>query len=233
MSASTPASSRPTTSAASIRTQIDEDVAYRVGRAFARVLADLRGGARREGGLRLASATTCASTPPRWPRRSGAGSPTRAAACSTSAWSGPRWSTTRSAPASSTAASSVTASHNPKAWAGFKLLREGALALSGDTGIRDVQRAGRGRGLVDAAGRGHDRVGGHLRRVPALRARLHRSRGDPADGGRARRRQRHGGADDRARSSTASRSRGHASTSSRTASSPATGPTPCSRRTAS
>src|SRR5207247_1303671 len=35
---------------------------------------------------------------------------------------------------------SVTASHNPKAWAGFKLLRRGALALSGDSGIPDVQR---------------------------------------------------------------------------------------------
>jgi phosphomannomutase len=35
---------------------------------------------------------------------------------------------------------SVTASHNPKAWAGFKLLREGALALSGDEGIQDVRR---------------------------------------------------------------------------------------------
>jgi phosphomannomutase len=35
---------------------------------------------------------------------------------------------------------SVTASHNPKAWAGFKLVREGALPLSGDRGIPDVQR---------------------------------------------------------------------------------------------
>jgi phosphomannomutase len=35
---------------------------------------------------------------------------------------------------------SVTASHNPKQWAGFKLVREGALPLSGDRGIPDVQR---------------------------------------------------------------------------------------------
>jgi phosphomannomutase len=33
----------------------------------------------------------------------------------------------------------VTASHNPKAWTGIKLVREGALALSGDAGIGDVQ----------------------------------------------------------------------------------------------
>jgi phosphomannomutase len=34
----------------------------------------------------------------------------------------------------------VTASHNPKAYTGAKLLREGALALSGDSGIQDVRR---------------------------------------------------------------------------------------------
>jgi phosphomannomutase len=34
----------------------------------------------------------------------------------------------------------VTASHNPKAYTGVKLVREGALALSGDAGIGDVER---------------------------------------------------------------------------------------------
>src|SRR4051794_27967288 len=34
----------------------------------------------------------------------------------------------------------VTASHNPKAYTGIKLVREGALALSGDAGIGDVRR---------------------------------------------------------------------------------------------
>ncbi|MDQ3573301.1 MAG: phosphomannomutase/phosphoglucomutase [Actinomycetota bacterium] len=34
----------------------------------------------------------------------------------------------------------VTASHNPKAYTGVKLVREGALALSGDAGIQDVRR---------------------------------------------------------------------------------------------
>ena len=33
----------------------------------------------------------------------------------------------------------VTASHNPKAYTGVKLMREGALALSGDAGIQDVR----------------------------------------------------------------------------------------------
>jgi phosphomannomutase len=43
----------------------------------------------------------------------------------------------------------VTASHNPKAYTGVKLIREGALALSGDAGIGDVRReieAGLGHG---------------------------------------------------------------------------------------
>jgi phosphomannomutase len=34
----------------------------------------------------------------------------------------------------------VTASHNPKAYTGVKLIREGALALSGEAGIGDVRR---------------------------------------------------------------------------------------------
>src|SRR6266516_1147837 len=32
-----------------------------------------------------------------------------------------------------------TASHNPKAYTGAKLVRDGALALSGDSGIQDVR----------------------------------------------------------------------------------------------
>ena len=32
-----------------------------------------------------------------------------------------------------------TASHNPKAYTGAKLVREGAIALSGDAGIQDIR----------------------------------------------------------------------------------------------
>ena len=41
-----------------------------------------------------------------------------------------------------------TASHNPKAYTGAKLVREGAIALSGDSGIQDVRR------LVEDGGAG-------------------------------------------------------------------------------
>ncbi len=34
----------------------------------------------------------------------------------------------------------VTASHNPMDYNGMKLVREGARPISGDTGLRDVQR---------------------------------------------------------------------------------------------
>jgi phosphomannomutase len=47
----------------------------------------------------------------------------------------------------------VTASHNPKAYTGVKLLREGALALSGDAGIQDVRAEIEG-GLPEPPGGG-------------------------------------------------------------------------------
>src|SRR5919109_1306895 len=47
----------------------------------------------------------------------------------------------------------VTASHNPKRYTGVKLIREGALALSGDAGIQDV-RTEIEAGLPDPTGGG-------------------------------------------------------------------------------
>jgi phosphomannomutase len=47
----------------------------------------------------------------------------------------------------------VTASHNPKPYTGVKLMREGALALSGDAGIQDVRAEIEG-GLPDPPGGG-------------------------------------------------------------------------------
>jgi len=52
----------------------------------------------------------------------------------------------------------VTASHNPKAYTGVKLIREGALALSGEAGIGDVRRE-------IEAGLGHAPGGGSLEEV--------------------------------------------------------------------
>ena len=63
----------------------------------------------------------------------------------------------------------VTASHNPKAYTGVKLLREGALALSGDAGIQDVRARDRGR-AAGSAGRRLGRGGRHLSRLPPAHA---------------------------------------------------------------
>jgi phosphomannomutase len=52
----------------------------------------------------------------------------------------------------------VTASHNPKPYTGVKLIREGALALSGDAGIGDVRRE-------IEAGLGHGPGGGSFEEV--------------------------------------------------------------------
>ena len=69
-----------------------------------------------------------------------------------------------------------TASHNPKAYTGAKLVREGAIALSGDSGIQDIRReveaemAGRDAPAACDA-RARDARGGRpLRGVPGRRA---------------------------------------------------------------
>ena len=53
-----------------------------------------------------------------------------------------------------------TASHNPKAYTGAKLVRRGAVALSGEQGIRELA-------LMVAGGLGAERGGGRIERVDA------------------------------------------------------------------
>ena len=50
----------------------------------------------------------------------------------------------------------MTASHNPMNYNGMKLVREGSRPISGDTGLRDVQRLAEANDFapVDAAKRG-------------------------------------------------------------------------------
>ena len=61
----------------------------------------------------------------------------------------------------------VTASHNPKAYTGVKLVREGALPLSGDAGIGEIREDDReGAARTHRGRRRHDRGGRRLRRVP-------------------------------------------------------------------
>ena len=70
-----------------------------------------------------------------------------------------------------------TASHNPKAYTGAKLVRGGALALSGDSGIQDIRRlieAGLDDGDAPSAHSGLGARGRRLRGVPGGGAALHR-----------------------------------------------------------
>jgi phosphomannomutase len=119
--------------------QIDEEVAYRVGRAFARVLPELRGGPR-EGGLRLALGHDMRLHSPALAGALRRGLVDEGSQVLDIGMVGTEMVYYAIGSRELDGGVSVTASHNPKAWAGFKLLREGALALSGDSGIPDVQR---------------------------------------------------------------------------------------------
>src|SRR4051794_41853417 len=64
-----------------------------------------------------------------------------------------------------------TASHNPKAYTGAKLVEKGAVALSGDTGIGDIERLvpkGPGGGPRGGGGRGAGGFARLPRRAPAV-----------------------------------------------------------------
>jgi phosphomannomutase len=120
-------------------TEIDVDVAYRVGRAFARVLAELRGGAP-DDGLRIALGRDMRLHSPALAEALGEGLVDEGCRVLDIGMVGTEMVYYAVGSRELEGGVSVTASHNPKAWAGFKLLREGAIALSGDRGIQDVRR---------------------------------------------------------------------------------------------
>ena len=92
-----------------------------------------------------------------------------------------------------------TASHNPKAYTGAKLVRSGAIALSGDSGIGELKEIVTGGEPGDPADpRGEYEREDVAEDFQAAAAALRGPRRDPADEGGPRRRQRHGGADGRA-----------------------------------
>ena len=130
-----------------------------------------------------------------------------------------------------------TASHNPKAYTGAKLVREGAIALSGDAGIEDIRReieAGRRRPPGADGARGSVEEVDLYGEFQAAALRFI----DPSGrrGGRplkvvARRRQRDGGADGRAAAGGPRAGPDRDLLDARTATSPTTSPTRCCRRT--
>jgi phosphomannomutase len=118
--------------------QIDEDVAHRIGRGFSRVLRDLRAAGDRT--LRVAVGHDMRHHSPALARSLARGLTEENCDVLDIGQVGTEMLYYAVGSRELDGGVSVTASHNPKQWAGFKLVREGALPLSGDRGIPDVQR---------------------------------------------------------------------------------------------
>src|SRR3954467_11367466 len=118
--------------------QIDEDVAEQVGRGFARVIADLSGKPVSE--LRLGLGRDMRLTAPALAARYSAGMQAEGAHVLDVGQVGTEMLYFLVGSRGLDGGLMCTASHNPKAYTGAKLVREGAIALSGDSGIQDMRR---------------------------------------------------------------------------------------------
>jgi phosphomannomutase len=117
--------------------QIDGGVAERIGRAFARVLAGLRGKPARE--LRIGLGRDMRLTAPALAARYRDGMAAEGATVLDAGMVGTEMLYFLVGSRALDGGLMCTASHNPKAYTGAKLVREGALALSGDAGIGDIR----------------------------------------------------------------------------------------------
>jgi phosphomannomutase len=117
--------------------QIDGDVAEQIGRAFARVLAGLRGKATTE--LRIGLGRDMRLTAPELAARYRDGMVAEGAQVLDAGMVGTEMLYFLVGSRELDGGLMCTASHNPKAYTGAKLVREGALALSGDAGIGDMR----------------------------------------------------------------------------------------------
>src|SRR5919106_1461643 len=119
--------------------QIDGDVAEAVGRAFVRVLADLAGKPASE--LRVGLGRDMRLTAPELAARYRAGLTAEGAHVLDAGMVGTEMLYFLVGSRGLDGGLMCTASHNPKAYTGAKLVREGAIALTGDEGIRDIHHA--------------------------------------------------------------------------------------------
>jgi phosphomannomutase len=132
-------------------TEMDVETAYSVGRAFARVLAGLRG--KETGDLLVGLGRDMRIQAPEMSGRLRDGLVDEGCAVLDAGMVGTEMLYFLVGSRGLDGGAMVTASHNPKAYTGVKLVREGALALSGDAGIGDV-RARIEAGLPDPPGGG-------------------------------------------------------------------------------
>jgi phosphomannomutase len=131
--------------------QIDADVAELVGRGFARVIADLSGKPASE--LRLGLGRDMRLSAPELAARYCAGMQAEGAHVLDAGQVGTEMLYFLVGSRELDGGLMCTASHNPKPYTGAKLVREGAIALSGDEGIQEIRRMVQD-GLPDAPGGG-------------------------------------------------------------------------------
>src|SRR3954467_4638329 len=118
---------------------IDGDTAELIGRAFVRVIADLSG--RKASDLRLGLGRDMRLTAPELAARYREGMVGEGAHVLDAGMVGTEMLYFLVGSRDPGRGLMCTASHNPKAYTGAKLVRAGALPLSGDEGIHDIRRA--------------------------------------------------------------------------------------------
>jgi phosphomannomutase len=118
--------------------QIDGDVAELIGRAFARVLSRLAG--KRSSELRVGCGRDMRLTAPELSARYREGLLSEGVHVIDAGQIGSEMLYFLVGSRGLDGGLMCTASHNPKAYTGVKLVREGAIALSGDSGIQDIRR---------------------------------------------------------------------------------------------
>src|SRR5271166_6398760 len=118
--------------------EIDGDVAELIGRGFARVLSELRGKPVRD--LRVGLGHDMRLTAPELSARYREGLLREGANVIDVNQVGSEMLYFLVGSRGLDGGLMCTASHNPKAYTGVKLVREGAIALSGDSGIQDIRR---------------------------------------------------------------------------------------------
>jgi phosphomannomutase len=131
---------------------IDEDAAELIGRAFTRVIADLEGKPTSE--LRLGLGRDMRLTAPALAERYRDGMMSEGATVLDAGMVGTEMLYFLVGSRELDGGLMCTASHNPKPYTGAKLVKRGAIALSGDAGIQDVRRLIE-EGLGDPPGGGH------------------------------------------------------------------------------
>jgi phosphomannomutase len=132
-------------------TEMDAETAYLVGRSFARVLAGLRGKLPPE--LRVGLGRDMRIEAPEMSRRLRDGLTDEGCTVLDAGMVATEMLYHLVGSRELDGGAMVTASHNPKAYTGIKLVREGALALSGDAGIGEVRETIEA-GLPEAPGGG-------------------------------------------------------------------------------